>query len=224
MTRTRQRWAMTVVAAILGLLVVAQLRSQAADPGLSALSAQELTLVIANVNTRNEQLRAEVASLERQMTALTAARARGDSALGQLRSDLVALEAWGGLSAVIGPGVSIRMSGEIGGEGIEDLLNELRNAGAEAIAVEDVRVVPGTVVHGEPGALSIENTPLLDAFEIRAIGSPQILTGSLTRAGGVIAQLGATYPSADFSVTPLEVVSIPATERDLVPSHGQPSL
>lgn len=224
MTRTRQRWAMTVVAAILGLLVVAQLRSQAADPGLSALSAQELTLVIANVNTRNEQLRAEVASLERQLTALTAARARGDSALGQLRSDLVALEAWGGLSAVIGPGVSIRVSGEIGGEGIEDLLNELRNAGAEAIAVEDVRVVPGTVVYGEPGALSIENTPLLDAFEVRAIGSPQILTGTLTRAGGVIAQLGATYPDAAFSVTPLEAVSIPATERDLVPDHGQPSL
>jgi uncharacterized protein YlxW (UPF0749 family) len=215
---------MTVVAAILGLLVVAQLRSQAADPGLSALSAQELTLVIANVNTRNEQLRAEVASLERQLTALTAARARGDSALGQLRSDLVALEAWGGLSAVIGPGVSIRVSGEIGGEGIEDLLNELRNAGAEAIAVEDVRVVPGTVVYGEPGALSIENTPLLDAFEVRAIGSPQILTGTLTRAGGVIAQLGATYPDAEFSVTPLEAVSIPATERDLVPDHGQPSL
>jgi uncharacterized protein YlxW (UPF0749 family) len=215
---------MTVVAAILGLLVVAQLRSQAADPGLSALSAQELTLVIANVNTRNEQLRAEVASLERQLTALTAARARGDSALGQLRSDLVALEAWGGLSAVIGPGVSIRVSGEIGGEGIEDLLNELRNAGAEAIDVEDVRVVPGTVVYGEPGALSIENTPLLDAFEVRAIGSPQILTGTLTRAGGVIAQLGATYPDAAFSVTPLEAVSIPATERDLVPDHGQPSL
>jgi uncharacterized protein YlxW (UPF0749 family) len=215
---------MTAVAAILGLLVVAQLRSQAADPGLSALSAQELTLVIANVNTRNEQLRAEVASLERQLTALTAARARGDSALGQLRSDLVALEAWGGLSAVIGPGVSIRVSGEIGGEGIEDLLNELRNAGAEAIAVEDVRVVPGTVVYGEPGSLSIENTPLLDAFEVRAIGSPQILTGTLTRAGGVIAQLGATYPEAEFSVTPLEAVSIPATERDLVPDHGQPSL
>lgn len=224
MRGTRQRWAMTVVATVLGVLVVAQLRSQAANPGLSALSAQELTLVIANVNTRNEQLRGEVASLQRQLAALTEARDRGDSALGQLRADLVTLEAWAGLSAVIGPGVSIRVSGDIAGEGIEDLLNELRNAGAEAIAVEDVRVVPGTVVYGAPGALSIDNVLLPDSFEIRAIASPQILTGTLTRAGGVIAQLGATYPDASFSVTPLDAVTIPASERDLVPDHGQPSL
>jgi uncharacterized protein YlxW (UPF0749 family) len=222
--RARQRWTITFVAAILGVLVVAQLRSQAANPGLSNLTAQELTLVIANVNTRNEQDRAEVAALERQLATLTDARDRGESALGALRSDLANLRAWAGLTAVVGPGVSIRVSGQIGGEAIEDLLNELRNAGAEAIAVEDVRVVPGTVVFGAPGGLSVENTPLPDGFEIRAIGSPQIITGTLTRGGGVIAQLGASYPEATISVTPLEGVSIPATERDLVPGHGQPSL
>jgi uncharacterized protein YlxW (UPF0749 family) len=222
--RSSHRWTITLVAAILGVLVVAQLRSQAANPGLSNLSAQELTLVIANVNTRNEGLRSEVADLERRVASLTDAHDRGVSALGQLRSDLAALEAWAGLTPVIGPGVSIRVTGEIGGEGVEDLLNELRNAGAEAIAVEDVRVVPGTVVYGVPGALSVENTPLLDGFEVRAIGSPQILTGTLTRAGGVIAQLTATYESLTISVTPLDTVSIPASERDLVPGHGTPSL
>jgi uncharacterized protein YlxW (UPF0749 family) len=222
--RSSHRWTITLVAAILGVLVVAQLRSQAANPGLSNLSAQELTLVIANVNTRNEGLRSEVADLERTVASLTDAHDRGVSALGQLRSDLAALEAWAGLTPVIGPGVSIRVTGEIGGEGVEDLLNELRNAGAEAIAVEDVRVVPGTVVYGGPGALSVENTPLLDGFEIRAIGSPQILTGTLTRAGGVIAQLTATYEGLTISVTPLDAVSIPASERDLVPDHGTPSL
>jgi uncharacterized protein YlxW (UPF0749 family) len=222
--RSSHRWTITLVAAILGVLVVAQLRSQAANPGLSNLSAQELTLVIANVNTRNEGLRSEVADLERTVASLTDAHDRGVSALGQLRSDLAALEAWAGLTPVIGPGVSIRVTGEISGEGVEDLLNELRNAGAEATAVEDVRVVPGTVVYGGPGALSVENTPLLDGFEIRAIGSPQILTGTLTRAGGVIAQLTATYEGLTISVTPLDAVSIPASERDLVPDHGTPSL
>lgn len=224
MIRTRPRWALTAVAAILGILVVAQLRSQAANPGLSILSAQELTLVIANVSTRNEGLRAEVAELERTAASLTDAHDRGVSAIDELRSDLAALEAWAGLTPVVGPGVSIRVTGPIGGEGVEDLLDELRNAGAEAIAVEDVRVVPGTVVYGSQGALSVENTPLVDGFEIRAIGSPQILTGTLTRAGGVIAQLAATYEGLSISVTPLDAVSIPATQRNLVPGHGSPSL
>lgn len=222
--RPRQRWTITLVAAILGVLVVAQLRSQAANPGLSNLSAQELTLVITNVSTRNEGLRAEVAALERRVASLTDAHDRGESALGELRADLAALEAWAGLTPVIGQGISIRVSGQIGGEGIEDLLNELRNAGAEAIAVEDVRIVPGTVVYGEPGALSVENTALADGFEIRAIGSPQILTGTLTRGGGVIAQLEATSEAVTISVTPLDAVSIPASQRNLVPAHGTPSL
>lgn len=223
MNRPNGRLAVTVVVFILGILVVAQLRSQTTRPGLTDLSAQEITLVIANLNTRNEQLRGEVDALDRQAAALSAARDRGDSVLGQLRSDLAAIEGWAGLTPVIGPGVSIRISGQIGGEGVEDLLNELRNAGAEAIAVEGVRVVPGVVAYGQPGGLSIENTPLLDSFEIRAIGSPQILTGSLTRSGGVIAQLTATA-QVSISVTPLDSVAIPATERNLIPSHGRPSL
>lgn len=224
MARGRNRLSITVVTVILGLLVVAQLRSQGLNTGLAAQSAQDLTLLVANLNTQNEALRGEVAALQRQLTTLTDARSRGQSAAGQLREDLDRIEAWAGLRAGTGQGVSVRVTGNIDGAGIEDLLNELRNAGAEAIAIEGVRLVPGTVVAGSAGALSVENTALGSSFEIRAIGSPQILTGSLTRAGGIIAQLSVSFPEAFISVTPLELVSIPATERELVPVHGEPSL
>jgi len=63
-----------------------------------------------------------------------------------------------------------------------------------------------------------------DAFEIRAVGSPQILTGTLTRTGGVIAQIGATYPDVQLTVTPVDMLTLPATERTLVPAHGNPRL
>jgi uncharacterized protein YlxW (UPF0749 family) len=224
MHRPRNLLSVTLVAVLLGFLVVAQLRSQSSEAGLSQQSAQDLTLLIANLNTQNEELRGEVAALERQQAALADSRARGESAAGQLRADLDRIQAWAGLRDVNGPGVSILVSGPIDGEGIEDLLNEIRNAGAEAITVEDVRVVPGTIVAGRSGELSVENTPLGTAFEIRAIGSPQILTGSLTRAGGIIAQLSVAFPDATISVTPLDTITIPATRRDLAPVHGAPSL
>jgi len=220
----RSQLTIAAVAGILGILVIGQLRGQAAVPGLSVLSAQELTLVIANLNTRNEQLRTEIASLDQQAKALESATANGQTTVGQLRADLARIRAWSGATGLTGPGISISIRGPIGGDGVEDLLNELRNAGAEAIAVGDVRVVPGTVVAGIPGAISVENTALPDLFEIRAIGSPEILLGTLTRAGGVIAQIGATYPDARISVTPLTTVSIPPTTRILISSHGQPRL
>ena len=87
-----------------------------------------------------------------------------------------------------------------------------------------MRIVTGVVVAGAPGALSVENNAIGDAFEIRAIGSPQILTGTLTRTGGVIAQIGTTYPDAQLTVTPVDMLTLPATDRTLVPAHGQPRL
>jgi uncharacterized protein YlxW (UPF0749 family) len=220
----RARLTITAVAILLGFLVVAQLRGQVTDASLAQQSAQDLTLLIANLNTHNEQLRGDIATLEQQLAALTTAHSRGDSAADQLRAELDQIQGWAGLRAVQGPGVTIHLAGDISGEGVEDLLNEVRNGGAEAISIGGVRVVPGTVVAGAAGALSVENTALGGTFEIRAIGSPQILTGSLTRAGGIIAQLSVTFPEAEISVTPLDIIAIPATDRDLTPVNGKPSL
>ena len=218
------RLTVAAVAGLLGVLAVGQLRGQSGAPGLAALSATDLSQLIANLTTGNDQLRAEVTDLEGQQAQLQDASDRGETAVDSLTSDLARIRAWAGLTAVTGQGIAIVVRGAIGGDGVEDLLNELRNAGAEAISVDGTRIVTGDVVAGAPGALSVENDAIGDTFEIRAIGSPQILTGTLTRTGGVIAQLGATYPEAQLTVTPVEQQTLPATDRPLVPTHGQPQL
>lgn len=222
--RTTSRLSVAAVAALLGILAVGQLRGQAGVPGLSGLSATELTQLIANVSTGNDLLRDEIADLTRQEANLTESRDRGETTVGELTADLARIRAWAGLTAVSGQGIAITVRGQIGGDGIEELLNELRNAGAEAIAVDGVRVVAGTVVAGAPGALSVENAPLGEAFEIRAIGSPQILTGTLTRTGGVISLIGTTYPDASLTVTPVETMTLTPTQRTLGPTGAEPRL
>jgi uncharacterized protein YlxW (UPF0749 family) len=212
------------VALLLGVLVVVQLRGQQQAAALAGLSAQELTVLVANLDAHNEQLRGEVAGLNAQLADITAAQSRGDTSVDGIRRDLARVRAWAGLDPVAGEGVTITVSGPIGGPGVEDLINELATAGAEAVAVEDVRVVPGSVVAGPPGALSIENTPLDDPFELRAIGSREGLTGSLTRIGGIVAQLSATYPKAVVTVTPIDRLVLPATSRTLQPAYGTPRL
>jgi len=82
--RPRSQLALATVAVLLGVLVVIQLRAQSGGSRLDALSAQELTDVVANLNTRNEQLRAEIASTESEADQLRAAEARGDTSIGQL--------------------------------------------------------------------------------------------------------------------------------------------
>jgi uncharacterized protein YlxW (UPF0749 family) len=218
------RLALTAMAVLLGFLVVVQIRAQGGGSNLENRTAQELTLVIANLNTRNDQLRTEVGVLELQLGQHQAAGARGGSSAGQIRTDLERVRAWAGMSGVAGPGVRVTLRGPIPGTAVGDLLNELRNAGAEALAVGGVRVAAGTVVAGQPGELSVENTPLDPVLVVDAIGNSATLTGTLARAGGIVAQLEATYPDIAVEVTPVDRLVVPPTERDLTPRSARPSL
>lgn len=220
----RNQLTIAAVTLVLGLLVIIQLRAQAGSTGLAALSAQDLTVLVANLNERNDQLRGEVATLERELSTVSSNQTRGDASIDQIRTDLRRVRAYAGLDATTGPGVSISVSGPIDGPALEDLINELRTAGAEAIAVDSVRLVPGVVVVGEPGKATIDGVSLGDPFEIHAIGAADGLTGSLTRTGGIIAQLAATRPDVVITVTPMDRLDLPATDRDLQPSHASPRL
>ena len=224
MHRLRSQLTIAAVALVLGLLVVIQLRSQAGSSGLAQLSAQDLTVLVANLNARNDQLRREGSSLEGELATLKANQARGDASVDEITSDLERVRAYAGLEPVGGPGVTISIRGPIDGSGVEGLINELRNAGAEAIAVGGVRIVTGVVITGAPGQAQVADRPLGDAFELEAIGAPDKLTGSLTRSGGVIAQLAATQPEVAAVVTPVDRLELAATTRTLAPTHGHPRL
>ena len=93
-----------------------------------------------------------------------------------------------------GAGIRVTVDGAIPGDALEQVLNELRNAGAEAIAIGPVRVVAGVVPNGPIGSVMVGGLPVETPVEIVAVGQPQTLAGSLTRAGGAIAQLGGAVP------------------------------
>ena len=170
MRQPRSQIALAALALLLGFLLVVQVRAQQAGTGLEAQSSQDLTLLIANLTTRSDSLRAELADLQRQLDAMSAARARGETSVGQLRVDLERVRVWAGLEPAAGPGVRIAIGGPVPAVAIADVVNELRNVGAEAIAIDGVRVVAGSAIAGPVGGLSIDNTPLARPVEIIAIG------------------------------------------------------
>ncbi|MBA2700749.1 MAG: DUF881 domain-containing protein [Chloroflexi bacterium] len=220
----RNELTIALVTFVLGLLVVVQLRAQSSAAAFAGLSSQDLTVLVANLNARNDQLRGEISTLERELTTLSQNTARGDASVDELRADLRRVRLYAGADPASGPGVAVLVRGPIDGAGLEDLINELRNAGVEAMAAEDIRLVPGVVVSGPAGRVSVAGRSLPDPFAVQAIGPPDKLTGSLTRSGGIIAQLAATQPDVVVEVTPLDSIVVPATDRVLVPVNGRPRL
>ena len=89
MRRRQSQLTIAAVAFVLGLLVVVQLRSQAGDPGLAQLSAQDLTVLVANLNDRNDQLRTRGGARSSASSRRSSRTGRaGDVSVDELTADL----------------------------------------------------------------------------------------------------------------------------------------
>lgn len=107
-----------------------------------------------------------------------------------------------GLSEVTGPGVTITLTdSKIDASSVIDasslivhnldiyyIINELKNAGAEAISVNDQRVVPTTSIECGGNIITINGQKIGSPFTIKAIGLPENLA-NLNRAGGYLSYM-----------------------------------
>ncbi len=133
------------VALIIGILLVGQLRSQARPIELSSLSAQELSTLIETLSARNVELSDGLANLREQIRDYERAELQGQSVLELTQENVDGLATFAGLRGVEGQGIAIEIDGSFDPTAVNDLIYELRNAGAEAIAVDDVRITARSV-------------------------------------------------------------------------------
>jgi uncharacterized protein YlxW (UPF0749 family) len=70
---------------------------------------------------------------------------------------------------------------------ILDTVQELRDAGAEAIQVGDARVVANTWFADTPNGISVSGTEVRAPYVIRAIGDAPAMAGAMEIPGGVTA-------------------------------------
>ena len=209
------------VALIIGLLLVGQLRSQARPIELSSLSAQELSALIDQVSSRNTELSDGLDELNTQIRDYERASVEGQSDTVISEEALLGIDAFGGLVGVEGQGIRIMAEGSFDPIAVNDVIHELRNAGAEAIAVDDIRITAQSVAVLGTSAIEIDGVPIGPTFEITAIGSPDGLKAAIERPGGILSLYEQSI-DARFAVSQVETLELPPTGRDLVPAAARP--
>jgi uncharacterized protein YlxW (UPF0749 family) len=210
------------VALVIGVLLVGQLRSQARPIELSSLSAQELSALIESLSSRNVQLSDGLADLTERIREYERAEVQGRSTLEQAEEDLERIAAFGGLRAVEGQGIVVELDGSFVPTAVNDLIHELRNAGAEALAVDDIRITASSVAVAGTSAIEIDGVPIGRTFSISAIGSPDGLRSAIERPGGILTLLQQSI-DAVFTVETVTNLEIPVTDRDLTPQVARPA-
>jgi uncharacterized protein YlxW (UPF0749 family) len=189
-----------VVTAVVGFLLVGQIRtSQRVTRQLSAESEGDLARILSDLNTGTDNLRDQVGTLKLQLFSLQTSTRRDDTAVRTAAEQLDALEVLAGTVPATGPGVTVVVDDPESAVRYDQLINlieELRDAGAEAIAVNAQRVgptsafIPGPrgVLLSSPGAPA---SPLAAPYRVSAIGEPATLDTALNIPGGALDTLKA---------------------------------
>jgi len=176
----------TLVALMLGVLVIAQFATQQhMSQKRASASGVDGALLISSLVEGNARLRQEVNNLDAQMDSYRSAT--NQSKLQAMQDELDRLKAFNGVVEVYGPGVQVTLDGPVAVLDLQDLLNELRNAGAEALALNGQRLIAPSIL--EPmadGSIIIDGVAVRRPYVFAAIGDPATLETALLRPGGLL--------------------------------------
>jgi uncharacterized protein YlxW (UPF0749 family) len=178
---------------LLGVAIVTQVRQNDSGDSLESARPADLLVLLDSLQQREAALNTEVADLQQTLEALEASGGSDQAAIENAQARLAALSILIGTVPATGPGVTLTINDEATGvapETMLDVINELRNAGAEAMEIRGgqstVRVGVDTWVVGAPGALVIDGQTLNPPYTVVAIGDPPTLAAAVNIPGGAM--------------------------------------
>jgi uncharacterized protein YlxW (UPF0749 family) len=159
-----------VIALLVAVVATIQIRSQAeVVRSLVGTDTTSLAFLIDDLHRANDALDAEKTALSQRQATL--AGGTGTAADQVLTDEANRLRAAEGLVPVHGPGVVLVVNAAgLQALDLQDALNNLAVGGAEAIAVNDRRVVVGVPIEQSASGVDIQGVPVPPPWTISAIG------------------------------------------------------
>ena len=168
------------------------------------LRAEELQSLLNKEREKNQELYEELLRNKDDLSKYRELSLHSGDYAAVLASELARAELVAGFTDVIGPGLVVTMSDSlkspadsladpsyyiIHDNDILQVVNELRDAGAEAISINDERLLATSEIRCAGSIVSVNNNRYAAPYVIRAIGDPEALSSALRMRGGIIDQL-----------------------------------
>lgn len=209
----------------LGLALAIQVRSTNDHDQLRGARQEDLVRILDELDSRQQRLQQEKTQLEQSMAQLENSSNQAKEAQEQTRKKSAELGVLAGTVRATGPGIVLTIDdpqGQVKADMLLDTLQELRAAGAEAIQINDVRVVAGTYfTDGASGGVQIDGKAVSQPFRFTVVGNPQDLTPALNIPGGVVRTLENHQARATITQQQKVVVDALAAPGQL--QYGKPA-
>lgn len=188
--------AITMVCILLGIMLALQYKSINYNQSMADLQykrTDELKDDLIKLQKQKTELQDKLKELEEENQTYATAKA-GDSAYAQqIQKNLQNARMFAGLVDVKGKGIIVTLEDneyiQVADTDILNVVNELRASGAQAISVNDERIVAMSEIRSAGRYMMVNGKQLVSPYIIKAISDPDKLERSLRLIGGVIESL-----------------------------------
>jgi uncharacterized protein YlxW (UPF0749 family) len=190
---TRAQLIVAVLLFGLGFGLAIQVASNSnSDSALRGARQEDLVRILDELDDRTQRLEDEKQGLQKQRDELENSSDQAEEARKQTVEKEKQLGILAGTVAAQGPGITMTIEdtkGSVQADMLLDAIQELRAAGAEAIQVNDVRVVAGTYLTDSGKSVSVDGNKINAPYRFKVIGKPEDLEPALNIPGGVVQTL-----------------------------------
>lgn len=185
--------ALTLVCIILGVMLAWQYKSINYNQSVASLQnkrVDELKDDLIKIQKQKNDLQDKLKTLEKENQTYEKVKAGDSDAARQIQDNLAKARTFAGLTDVKGKGIIVTIENNgylyVEDADIMNVINELRASGAQAISVNDERIVAMTEIREAGQYIMINGKQMVSPFVIKAISDPDKLERSLRLIGGVL--------------------------------------
>jgi uncharacterized protein YlxW (UPF0749 family) len=216
-----------VVLALVACMAVVQVRVNRADDGYQNARREDLIAILDGLGQNTRRLETEITELEARKNTLTSSADKAQTAREQAEQQLRVLGILAGTLPAQGPGVRITLNDpdtKMQSSNLLDAIEELRDAGAEAIQINgQVRVVASTDLVDDSPGVKIDGEKVQSPYVIEAIGESHNLAEAANFPGGLVSEVTGPQIGGTAEVSELPLVQITALHAPDEHSYARPA-
>lgn len=214
-----------VLLCVLGIAAVTQVRLAGTNDDFAGMRQADLIQALNGLQASSRRTEQDISDLEETRDALRSNNDKTATALAQARNDLDVLGVLAGTLPATGPGVRITVTvpdSNISLNYLLDGIEELRDAGAEAMEINDsVRIVAQTSFEAADGGVNVDGRVLHSPFTIDAIGDPESLRTALNFYGGFVDDIA--LDEGKVKIEPSKNIEVKVLRTPVRPQFAEPA-
>jgi uncharacterized protein YlxW (UPF0749 family) len=212
---------------VVGVGATMQVRINNADDAYSTARREDLVQLLDGLTSESRRIEREIADLERTRTSLESGADTQRVARQEAEERVEVLSILAGTVPAEGPGIRMRIvapPGSLGADVILDAVEEMRDAGAEVMEVNDeVRVVASTWFANGPDGLLVDGQSVGLPVTMEVIGDPHSLEEAARFRGGLVSEITGGTIGGQVQIEQLDRVVVESLHSPEPHQYAQPA-